>query len=390
MSFKSNLTRYVPKSREASQNQSPSLDAFVLKGNGSEVEQLRVKVIELENDIREIAKRDQQIILSLKSQLDDAICAKADLSKKLAECHENSKMLKEGKEELFLTVLNLNERLEAQNKMTSEAQSVFLKLPAAIRALKRLDDETVVLRKEKLLQENELENQKKIAAEYERITANLKENNEKYVEDVKAMKGQLVDQLSAFQIVKVTIEKASALASTTGNTNYEALQKQYQESKATIDAEKLQFAAERVKYDEELRKLHCQLETRMHLLTLQSPKHEDSQLVQEIERGPYLRIIDDVKQRLFKSETERRSLHKQLQALRGNIRVTVRCRPYINYDGDDTLALENASQTNDSQICGGIRFYKDGTSISIAGSVNVRDKPQVCSLRLVLIDVRSF
>ena len=115
----------------------------------------------------------------------------------------------------------------------------------------------------------------------------------------------------------------------------------------------------------------------MHLLTLQSPKHADTQLVEEVEKEPYLRIIDDVKHRLFMSETERRSLHKQLQALRGNIRVTVRCRPYINYDGDDTLALENASQTNDSQICGGIRFYKDGTSISIAGSVNARDKPQV-------------
>ena len=115
----------------------------------------------------------------------------------------------------------------------------------------------------------------------------------------------------------------------------------------------------------------------MHLLTLQSPKHADTQLVHTLVEEPYLRIIDDVKHRLFKSENERRILHKQLQALRGNIRVTVRCRPYINHDGVDTLALDNASQTNDSQICGGIRFYKDGTSISIAGSVNARDKPQV-------------
>jgi hypothetical protein len=377
MSFKSNISRYVPKSREVSQNQSPSQDAFVLKGNGSEVEQLREKVIELENDLREIAKKDQAIISDLKSQLEDAICAKADMSKKLAESFEVSKTLKEGKEELFMTVLNLNERLETQNKMTTEAQSVFLKLPAAIRALKRLDDETVVLRKEKLQQEIELENQKKIAAEYERMMADMKGYNDKYGEEVKAMQGQLVDQLSAFKIVKVTLEKASAAASTKDSANYEALQKQYEESKATIDADRLIFATEREMSDEELRKLHCQLETRMHLFTLQSPKHTDTQLVQTVVEEPYLRIIDDVKYRLFKSENERRTLHKQLQALRGNIRVTVRCRPYINHDGVDTLALDNASQTNDSRICGGIRFFKDGTSISLAGSINVRDKPQV-------------
>ena len=377
MSFKSNISRYVPKSREVSQNQSPSQDAFVLKGNGSEVEQLREKVIELENDLREIAKKDQAIISDLKSQLEDAICAKADMSKKLAESFEVSKTLKEGKEELFMTVLNLNERLETQNKMTTEAQSVFLKLPAAIRALKRLDDETVVLRKEKLQQEIELENQKKIAAEYERMMADMKGYNDKYGEEVKAMQGQLVDQLSAFKIVKVTLEKASAAASTKDSANYEALQKQYEESKATIDADRLIFASERELSDEELRKLNCQLETRMHLLTLQSPKHADTQWVQNVVEEPYLRIIDDVKHKLFKSENERRILHKQLQALRGNIRVTVRCRPYINHDGVDTLALGNASQTNDSRICGGIRFFKDGTSISLAGSINVRDKPQV-------------
>lgn len=377
MSFKSNISRYIPKSREVSQNQSPSQDAFVVKGNGSEVEQLREKVIELENDLREIAKKDQAIISDLKSQLEDAICAKADMSKKLAESYEVSKTLKEGKEELFLTVLNLNERLETQNKMTTEAQSVFLKLPAAIRALKRLDDETVVLRKEKLQQEIELENQKKISAEYERMMADMKCYNDKYGEEVKAMQGQLVDQLSAFKIVNVTLEKASAAASTKDSANYEALQKQYEESKATIDADRLIFATERGVSDEELRKLHCQLETRMHLLTLQSPKHADTQLVQTVVEEPYLRIIDDVKHRLFKSENERRILFKQLQALRGNIRVTVRCRPYINHDGVDTLALDNASQTNDSRICGGIRFFKDGTSISLAGSINVRDKPQV-------------
>jgi hypothetical protein len=377
MSFKSNISRYVPKSREVNQNQSSSQDAFVLKGNGSEVEQLREKVIELENDLREIAKKDQAIISDLKSQLEDAICAKADMSKRLAESFEVSKTLKEGKEELFMTVLNLNERLETQNKMTTEAQSVFLKLPAAIRALKRLDDETVVLRKEKIQQEIELENQKKIAAEYERMMTDMKGYNDKYGQEVKAMQGQLVDQLSAFKIVKVTLEKASAAASTKDSANYEALQKQYEESKATIDADRLIFASERVISDEELRKLHCQLETRMHLLTLQSPKHADTQLVQTVVEEPYLRIIDDVKHRLFKSENERRILHKQLQALRGNIRVTVRCRPYINHDGVDTLALDNASQTNDSRICGGIRFFKDGTSISLAGSINVRDKPQV-------------
>jgi DNA repair exonuclease SbcCD ATPase subunit len=316
----------------------------------------------------QIQARDQTIALQ-RNHLEDILSDKADLKAQLTESYEVSKMLKEGKEELFLAVVNLNERLEAQNKISSEAQSVFLKLPAAIRALRRLDDETVKLRKEKTDQEKEIDSLRSL------LTSSQGEN-EKSLSEVTSIRSDYAESLSSFKDVKHILEKANAAAV----ANAASANSKLEEVRLTLTREKQIHQAERESQLEENEKLKSQLETRSLMLTLKAPKSDTDSEEGEQTGGmgkEFLQIVDGLKYNLFKSEMARKQLHNQLQELRGNIRVFVRCRPYINYDGDDAMALDNASVTNDSRICGSVRFYKDGSSLSLAGCINARDKPQV-------------
>lgn len=340
--------------------------------NQSLCDQLNAKVGLLEDEIREYVRKDaaKQIMINrLQSQLDEAQSAKNQLSGQLNESIETSKLLKEGKQELLLAVVNLNERLEAQSRMTAEAQTVFSKLPAAIRALKRLDDETVKLRQDNADHEIETENLR-------RVIADLKENNDEKLEELAVLRSELESQLSSFKDVKHTLERAVSYSE--GNAT--SLSNQLEESKQARNKDKLIFKSERLALQQDAEKLRDQLATRSLILTMKAPKAKIGDDAVELPgetKDTLLHLVDDLKYNLFRSEANRKKLFNQLQELRGNVRVYVRCRPYINYDGDDSMALENVSVNNDSIVCGSVRFYKDGSSIALAGCVNVRDKPQV-------------
>ena len=75
-----------------------------------------------------------------------------------------------------------------------------------------------------------------------------------------------------------------------------------------------------------------------------------------------LAVVKDLREKLLQSELKRKQLHNALQELRGNIRVFVRCRPFLRGDG------EEATASSDPTVGGSVRFHKDGTSVSLAGS----------------------
>eukprot|EP01041_Mallomonas_annulata_P000191 gene191-337_t len=85
--------------------------------------------------------------------------------------------------------------------------------------------------------------------------------------------------------------------------------------------------------------------------------------------------ISILRQKLHESETSRRKLHNQLQEIRGNIRVFVRCRPLLTCDtASTTTNTTNTANTNNSNnmesdgantTC--VRFHGDGSSISLVG-----------------------
>ena len=49
-------------------------------------------------------------------------------------------------------------------------------------------------------------------------------------------------------------------------------------------------------------------------------------------------VIADLRQQLLHSESQRRKLHNKIQDLRGNVRVYVRCRPFLVSDGEDSFS----------------------------------------------------
>lgn len=73
-----------------------------------------------------------------------------------------------------------------------------------------------------------------------------------------------------------------------------------------------------------------------------------------------LKKISTLQQRLNISEKRRRELNNKLQDIRGNIRVFVRCRPF--------LKIDNTPSTEEAFIQPSVHFHQDKTSVSLIPS----------------------
>jgi len=89
-----------------------------------------------------------------------------------------------------------------------------------------------------------------------------------------------------------------------------------------------------------------------------------------------LQLVEQLKKKLLACELKRKQLHNTLQELRGNIRVFVRCRPFLRGDGDE---YESGVAAADPDHGGCVRFHKDGSSVSLANAAAAtsRGAPQV-------------
>ena len=98
----------------------------------------------LASQIQKLVKADKSNlakIAALESDLVESRSSEAGLAKSLKKSQESAKDLEK-------SVLALRSSLEIQGRLYSEVQSAWLKVPAAIRSLKRLDDETVKMRRD--------------------------------------------------------------------------------------------------------------------------------------------------------------------------------------------------------------------------------------------------
>lgn len=85
--------------------------------------------------------------------------------------------------------------------------------------------------------------------------------------------------------------------------------------------------------------------------------------------------IEMLKQKLRESDSARRKLHNTLQELKGNIRVFVRCRPFLKGDGVEyhqTRADEESQAVVSTHGC--VRCNPDGTSVTLMPSSRSDDK----------------
>lgn len=105
-------------------------------------------------------------------------------------------------------------------------------------------------------------------------------------------------------------------------------------------------------------------ETQMRVSSSSSEYDEDGELhprkrrlsdISQIDDGfDNLEVIADLKKKLMTSEMMRRKLHNKIQDLRGNVRVFVRCRPFLSSD--------EVSSTEESCV----RCNAEGTTVSLS------------------------
>ena len=88
--------------------------------------------------------------------------------------------------------------------------------------------------------------------------------------------------------------------------------------------------------------------------TATSSKPDDSMIAAV--NAEMLQTIAQLKEKLAESDKKRRELHNKLQDLRGNVRVFVRCRPFLSGDGADAQASKTSL----------VQCHKDNMSISMA------------------------
>lgn len=101
----------------------------------------------------------------------------------------------------------------------------------------------------------------------------------------------------------------------------------------------------------------------------------------DAEYGETLEMLEEYKNKLYASENKRRKLLNELQDLRGNIRVFVRCRPFLPGDyGDKGVESEE-------ELMKCINCNVEGTTVSVATSdANLRGAGQVFQFDKVFDD----
>lgn len=90
-----------------------------------------------------------------------------------------------------------------------------------------------------------------------------------------------------------------------------------------------------------------------------SKRKRDSEA--EAEFGEALQLLEECKGKLFASESKRRKLLNELQDLRGNIRVFVRCRPFLP---SDRAAASSFDEGEELKKC--ITCNVEGTTVSVS------------------------
>lgn len=237
---------------------------------------------------------------------------------------------------------------------TEATQGLWSKMTAASRELKRMEEENRELQREKDEAAAQLgrsaEEVAALKAKIEKGLAILREKSEiaeasqRELEEAHEVMEAQQTQLEACQEA-LAAERASCLSLRQGG---ESLQERVEELEAELaDTQARLIEAERPPPP---------------LPSSSSSSSDDDSLSLLIGAGgensaAVLAAIDDLRRRLHESEQRRKKLHSQLQDLRGNVRVLVRCRPFLRGDGDGP---ENRVAS--------IACNKDGASVTLTSA----------------------
>lgn len=284
-----------------------------LHGRQEKDREQKLKIESLENKLKHMELENSQLIGNVRKQQDEILVFKY-------ERNELEEKLKKINEEKILT----------QEKAASE---VWSKTAAASRELKRVVDELLEVKIAKNMLADELGNLKQILTQAETVATESKQQmgilvnqNDQFTAElsqVKDVNAKLTDDYNQInEEMTQMLEQLQQLA-----TNNEALNTKIKELTTA---------------NEELNKF--QQATLLQQSNLPTVANTDSM------PANIFQLVTELKQQLYDSEQKRRKLHSQLQDLKGNVRVFVRCRPFLTSDHtegvDETAVQCNRDETS--------------------------------------------
>lgn len=294
----------------------------------AKIEHLEKERIELTMQLHKRDEKDRDRKLKLEQMEYRLKASEEERQKASQEASENREQVVRVKfeaDELRAEITRLNQEIQNTNRI--EAMDVWKKMTTASRALKKTEDDLNASNAAKDL----------LTQQYTDLV------------------GQLDESKSMNTLLEVELSKAKAniAALLEENNQIARLEKEKEDISESFAEERIQFqnmiaALQKENDDIHLQKeklqeeLESALEQAKHAVTIVS--NEDS--------------ADDVvllRKQLFESESKRRKLHNQLQDLKGNIRVFLRCRPFLSADGDEVYQTK---QTN-------LMLHDDKTSVTV-------------------------
>lgn len=338
---------------------------------------LQLKIDQLEREAREstmqIKIKDEKIksFRNRNQFLEDSMkrleASNENYEKELTKAKQDVCNLTTEKENLSIEIRKLT---RSQNTM-SESQSLWGQMTAASRELCRAEDKIQSLNRELL--------------ELKEVNASLTRQLEKY-QIKEEMNGQYLQEIESEKEKRLMIENQFSL-----------LQQDKLEVTNRYDELQQAFQTEVSQYQQEINQLKAELQLQLdeknnHLShepvgepvdedeSAEKKKKNDEEMVPKSEVENYLLEIDEYKDKLFESEKRCRKLHNKLQELKGNVRVFVRCRPFLSSDNDCSHDVS----------C--VNCNADGTTISLTehcvrGTGQVYQFDQVYNLKKSQYDV---
>jgi kinesin family protein C1 len=281
------------------------------------------------------------------SKVKDLEIVNSKLANSLNALQYDCTTLKLDKEELELEVSR--RRKEADSGAHFEALELWNKMSAATLEIKRIETEMVQLRLEKAT----LQKEKSDLVEQLEKSAKRNEMLDRERKDMIAYKSELDESY-------IRIDNLQKIES--------KLEQEVRELKRELSGATENLVSEVSRLKEEnanFKSLNDSLSTALDKLTYEK---NDKILISVDEYSLYQSQVVQSKSTqaaLFESERRRRELHNKLQDIRGNIRVFVRCRPFLEADVlEEIRAGVKDANVNNMQPC--LAFLKDESSVCIA------------------------
>jgi kinesin family member C1 len=236
----------------------------------------------------------------------------------------------------------------ASNQAALESETLWTKITASARELTRVEEKCNSLQEsnDELRHENTLLKEQLQTAEGKLSYAESKVSKmTEALHDLQSLKKQLASEKLRSDSLKTEL----ALA----NERSQSLESEIQQLRESKDKELVALSVELEACKSTITELTAKIKARQFM---DADDDDDGEVNSDMTA-----VIRSLKDKLAESESKRRKLHNSLQDLRGNIRVYLRCRPFLPCDGED---IANSNGENN----GCIKCNVGGTSVTLVGN----------------------